>query len=406
MASLNTLRTKYGIVLSVVIGLVLVAFILGDQLSYSGAQKAPNGVEKVVNGRNITTQELAEAQQMVGTDVAAVDMYLGYKYFYAPQFAALGLETEDVATMQKTVAQYLANNGATKENVEQYFSQLTPIGLIAVYRNIIANETLAEGVFLNTADLELMQAMNNLTFSGRYVEYSYDEMADVVVEEAEIKAYYDEHPVNNDKFNARYLVYVELEDTTTMDALFAASDVESFKAAADEAGLEVLNKMANEMAREINEWAAMTTVGAVREFMVGEKTIVAMVESIDENEFMPYEERVEEISKKLKNDKKFAAIAETMTLDGEVKTFTDASFNTMNLDTRVKRSILVANVGEEYKVNGQDAAYIFVVDEVKGELGDVAAQRESYTTTHEGFYVGMAYGALDSELKVEDPAQE
>ena len=52
------------------------------------------------------------------------------------------------------------------------------------------------------------------------------------------------------------------------------------------------------------------------------------------------------------------------------------------------------------------AAYIFVVDEVKGELGDVAAQRESHTTTHEGFYVGMAYGALESELKVEDPAQE
>ncbi len=405
MASLNTLRTKYGIVLSVVIGLVLVAFILGDQLSYSGAQKAPNGVEKVVNGRNISSQEYYDAQQVVGTETAAVDMYLGYKYFYAPQFAALGLETEDVATMQKTVAQYLANNGATKEDVEQYFSQLTPIGLIAVYRNIITNETLAEGVFLNTADLELMQAMNNLTFSGRYVEYSYDEMADVVVEETEIKAYYDEHPVENDKFNARYLVYVELEDTTTIDALLAASDVESFKVAADEAGLEVLNKMANEMAGEINEWATMTSVGAVREFMVGEKTIVAMVESIDENEFMPYEERVEEISKKLKNDKKFAAIAETMTLDGEVKTFAD-EFNAMNLDARVKRSILVANVGEEYKVNGQDAAYIFVVDEVKGELGDVAAQRESHTTTHEGFYVGMAYGALDSELKVEDPAQE
>ena len=405
MASLNTLRTKYGIVLSVVIGLVLVAFILGDQLSYSGAQKAPNGVEKVVNGRNITTQELAEAQQMVGTDVEAVDMYLGYKYFYAPQFAALGLETEDVATIQKTVAQYLANNGATKEDVEQYFSKLTPIGLIAVYCNIIANETLAEGVFLNTADLELMQAMNNLTFSGRYVEYSYDDMADVVVEEAEIKAYYDEHPVKNDKFDARYLVYVELEDTTTIDALLAASDVESFKAAADEAGHEVLNKMANEMAGEINDWAKMTSVGAVREFMFGEKTIVAMVESIDENEFMPYEERVEEISKKLKNDKKFAAIAETMTLDGEVKTFAD-KFNAMNLDARVKRSILVANVGEEYKVNGQDAAYIFVVDEVEGELGDAAAQRESHTTTREGFYVGMAYGALDSELKVEDPAQE
>ena len=38
MASLNTLRTKYGIVLSVVIALVLVAFILGDQLSMQNRQ--------------------------------------------------------------------------------------------------------------------------------------------------------------------------------------------------------------------------------------------------------------------------------------------------------------------------------------------------------------------------------
>ena len=36
MATLNTLRTKYGIVLSIVIAIVLLAFILGDQLSYRG----------------------------------------------------------------------------------------------------------------------------------------------------------------------------------------------------------------------------------------------------------------------------------------------------------------------------------------------------------------------------------
>ena len=39
MATLNTLRTRYGIVLSIVIAIVLLAFILGDQLSYRGGNQ-------------------------------------------------------------------------------------------------------------------------------------------------------------------------------------------------------------------------------------------------------------------------------------------------------------------------------------------------------------------------------
>ena len=54
MASLNTLRTKYGIVLSVVIALVLVAFILGDQLSMrgNGAEIEDNTV-LTIDGKNV-----------------------------------------------------------------------------------------------------------------------------------------------------------------------------------------------------------------------------------------------------------------------------------------------------------------------------------------------------------------
>ena len=54
MATLNTLRTKYGIVLSIIIAIVLLAFILGDQLSYRGAnQEIVDEVVMTINGDEI-----------------------------------------------------------------------------------------------------------------------------------------------------------------------------------------------------------------------------------------------------------------------------------------------------------------------------------------------------------------
>ena len=55
MATLNTLRTKYGIILSVVIALVLVAFILGDQLSMQGrkADIPEDTTVMTVNGEEV-----------------------------------------------------------------------------------------------------------------------------------------------------------------------------------------------------------------------------------------------------------------------------------------------------------------------------------------------------------------
>ena len=49
MATLNTLRTKYGIVLSIVIAVVLLAFILGDQLNN---RQGPQQYEDFASGSN------------------------------------------------------------------------------------------------------------------------------------------------------------------------------------------------------------------------------------------------------------------------------------------------------------------------------------------------------------------
>ena len=62
MASLNTLRTKYGIVLSVVIALVLLAFILGDQLSMQNRQSEIPEDETIltVDGQEVKASKYAQ----------------------------------------------------------------------------------------------------------------------------------------------------------------------------------------------------------------------------------------------------------------------------------------------------------------------------------------------------------
>ena len=55
MATLKTLRTKFGLVLSILICLVLVSFILGDQLSMKnrGAQMPEDTTVMTVNGDEV-----------------------------------------------------------------------------------------------------------------------------------------------------------------------------------------------------------------------------------------------------------------------------------------------------------------------------------------------------------------
>ena len=97
MATLNTLRTKYGIVLSIVIAIVLLAFILGDQLSYRGAnQEIVDEVVMTINGDEIKQSEyypLRESYsqfQQMGEDAVA-DMTartLLYNHYVAPALKA------------------------------------------------------------------------------------------------------------------------------------------------------------------------------------------------------------------------------------------------------------------------------------------------------------------------------
>jgi hypothetical protein len=278
---------------------------------------------------------------------------------------------------------------------------------------MIQSEVFANGIFMNTVDLEVLEAKKNLTFAGRYVEYPYANAEPVEVSESEVKAYYAAHPEKNQFYNIRTVSYVEFkaneegeEVSSAVESFVSSLDgtVESFETAVAEAVLVPVEKRVDELQYTMPEvvmWAQSTTPGAYRDFEVDDnKTIVAMVMSIDNNEYRTLEDRWSQIETKLANDKKFAAMAETMVLDGEnVESFNGKySDLSADLDPRVARAILVANEGVEYKVNGAEAAYIFVVEGIEGELGDVASQRVANTTTVEGDYVFLAGESLNASL--------
>ena len=453
MASLNTLRTKYGIVLSIVIALVLVAFILGDQLSMSGREEAAEEVELVINGKEILSKEYSEAYQTVGNE-QDVRPYLIYEHFFAPEFKNLGLTSLDEVTMKSVIAQAAADQGATKEDVTTYLNSLTPAMLRLEYAQVVSAKAITEAAYYNTIDLEQFEAQNKNKYSGRYVKYPYSEVAEVVVSDEEVKAYYASHPLTNTELGARTLVYVEFEhpvviaeDGTTTSADPAAmrelaasvdafvdeakGDVETFKAAAGEnlltldasmAQLRYMQQMAQMTGNisalsllgstELAQWAYTTNVNAINKFNVGDKTIVAMVESIDENENIPFEDRQAEIRRVLENNKKYEILAKEMTFNAaKAEKFEEVMFSETSLDAHLVGAICASSQADvdakaEVKVKGDDAAYIFVVENIENNVVDAASQRIAYTEKNNIGLKNAAMNSLLSNLEVEDPREK
>ncbi len=107
MASLNTLRTKFGIVLSIVIALALLAFILSlkTEMGFSGNDPKVG----VIDGENIRYSEYYNEYEQIKTQnniqesdeqqsamlANAVWQSLFAKYVMTPGFSKLGLRVSD-----------------------------------------------------------------------------------------------------------------------------------------------------------------------------------------------------------------------------------------------------------------------------------------------------------------------
>ena len=249
MASLNTLRTKYGIVLSVVIALVLVAFILGDQLSMQNRQgEIPEDKTVLtIDGTEIKASQYAEYQNIVRETGMNEDAKSDYCYemalfnsFVEPSLENLGLAVSEAdiksyakifgEQMAKTYQQYGWPTDLIKGEIERrWVAGLPTIDMSLAYTKF--TDAYAAANYVNRLEMEQQMRNANLTFDGRYVMVPYSVMPEVEVSEEEINAYYEENKQPNTGFGARTLRYVAFEvEPTAEDLATAEKDVMSVDA--------------------------------------------------------------------------------------------------------------------------------------------------------------------------------
>ena len=233
MATLNTLRTKFGLVLSILIGLVLVAFILGDQLSMKnrGAQMPEDTTVMTVNGDEVKASKYASYLEMYRDSNLAEDAKSDYamqaaifNLYTRPALEAVGLGvaegdikgyakifSEEVAAMYQMYGWPTDQIKAMVQN--QWVANLASLDMNLSYEKF--TEVYSAGNYVNRLEVENALRNNNLTFDGRYVMVPYKSMPEVEVTEAEIDAYYEANKAENKNYGARTLRYVTFEIAPT-----------------------------------------------------------------------------------------------------------------------------------------------------------------------------------------------
>ena len=229
MASLNTLRTKFGIVLSVLIGLVLVAFILGDQLSMQNRKNEipEDKTVMTVNDEAVKASTYAQYQETFRDSNLAEDNKSDYAYQTAIfnaftkealENVGLGVSDADIKSYAKVYSQRVAEmyrmygvpaDQMTAMIQNQWVANLPSIALNLSYEKFAAVYSAAN--YVNRLEVEEAMRNDNTTFDGRYVMVPYTAMPEVTVSEEEIDAYYEENKRENPNFGARTLRYVAFD---------------------------------------------------------------------------------------------------------------------------------------------------------------------------------------------------
>lgn len=242
MATLNTLRTKFGLVLSILIGLVLVAFILGDQLSMQnrGADIPEDTTVMTVNGEEVKASKYATYLEMYRDANLAEDAKSDYamqtaifNLYTRPALEAVGLGVAegDIKAYAKIFSQEVAAMyqmyGWPADQIKgmiqnQWVANLASLDMNLSYEKF--TEVYTAGNYVNRLEVEETLRNANFTFDGRYVMVPYKSMPEVEVTEAEIDAYYEANKAENKNFGARTLRYVTFEIAPTAEDMKAVEE--------------------------------------------------------------------------------------------------------------------------------------------------------------------------------------
>lgn len=251
MATLNTLRTRGGVVLSVVIGIALLAFLLGDMTSVSGLINSKKTRVGTIEGANISYVEFLTLsdnttnvlQTLYGksaftaeeTDQMRQSVWesLIIKNAYMPGFNKLGLGVGDDEMTDMSKGEYLSpivsgvfsnpQTGAYDPSILQNFvSSLEYNKEYVPVWNYLKDQMLSEramskfvslveaGVYVNNLEVENAVAMASQLTSATYYAKNYSQVADslVKVSKADVTKYYKAHKSDFKQQSARDIEYV------------------------------------------------------------------------------------------------------------------------------------------------------------------------------------------------------
>lgn len=239
MVTLNTLRNKGGVLLAVVIGVALLAFVLGDMLtSGSTLMNSSKMNVGVIDGEKISTQEYAQAideltevqrittgregsteEQNEMVRVQAWDLMIREKAL-KPALSAVGLTVSDDemvgllsgANPSPIIAQMFANpqTGMFEPAMLRQFIagvDQDQTGRMQMFWNYLQNEVgdqslifkfknlIDKAAYVTGFEAGQLASLESKTYSVNYLVNRYESIADstVQVSDAELRKYYDTH---------------------------------------------------------------------------------------------------------------------------------------------------------------------------------------------------------------------
>lgn len=272
MATLNDLRTKGGLIVTIVIALGLVAFLLGDLFS-SGSSIFSSRAGRVgkINGKNIEYTEFlvqsenlkniyAMSQGSSAFDAAAYDRIyqetwsnMIMTYAFNPSFKKMGMTISDAEMKDMVNGNFISPVFyGDPQQIQEFLlaAQTNPVAYerwsyfknVATQQRIMGNYSslVGAGFYANALDLQNANNAANMASNVKIVAKPYYQIADSLVAApttAEIKAYYQEHKESFRRDvasrNVEYVVFpVDPSESDFAEAKVAVEKLaEEFKAA-------------------------------------------------------------------------------------------------------------------------------------------------------------------------------
>ena len=290
MASLNTLKTKFGFIISGLIAVVLVVFVLNlDQNSFRDQptqEELAGHTVLTIKDAKVSQAEYANYKQ----EAAQSPIVEYYKMMYrmneidpniiaslayenimfdkflhpAYQAAGLGYYAEDEATLRNIFTKnYIANlPNAGEMSAEEIanainaeWSSMVSYGDIAsMVTKSKALNAYAAGKYANSLEINETLRNANLTFDGHYVMLPYSAIACEEATAEEIEAYYMANRQENPNYGARTLSYVRFNiaaseaDKANAEATVMAADAAAKGATGSKAIKEALRSVNGKVA--------------------------------------------------------------------------------------------------------------------------------------------------------------